>query len=359
MSKQAKNKKIALIGYKLAHGGLERVWSTVSEMLHDSQCEISVIVLENEVLYPYSGTLINLGHFSKFQKYFQLRKILKDNDFDLIIDFRHRINPAMELVFLHYIYSGFKTVYTIHSSKLEVYLTSKKWVSKQILKRVSQVVTVSKGLKEKLSREYNFNKSIVIPNTISVQSSEKATDFTPLNYKYCIAVGRLVELKQFDQLIKIYAYSELPNQNIHLVILGEGNQRKNLEALVSELNIKEFVHLLGFKNNRFDYIKNAEFLALTSQYEGFSMVILEALYLETPVIAFDCPTGPSELIQHQKNGLLIENQHFELFKQAMNTMISDQELYNLCKQNSKPSTEKFSSAIIQKKWLDLVQNNTL
>lgn len=356
MSKQGKNKKIALIGYKLAHGGLERMLSTVSEMLHDSHHEISVIVLENKVDYPYSGTLINLGHFSKYQKYFQLRKLLKTNQFDVIIDFRHRINPAMELLFLHYIYSGFQTVYTIHSSKLEVYLTSKKWVADQILKNISQIVTVSNGLKDNLSNEYNFNKSIVIPNAISEYSTENKVLSNPLNYKYCIAVGRLVELKQFDQLIQIYAESELPKQQIHLVILGEGHQKDYLEGLVSELKMNDLVHLLGFKKNRFDYIKNAEFLALTSQYEGFSLVILEALHLQTPVIAFNCPTGPAELIQHRKNGLLIENQDFKLFKESMNTMISDKELYQIFKQNSKPSISKFSSKIVQKQWLELIQD---
>ena len=77
MVKQGKKTKIVLVGYRLANGGLERVLSTVSELLHYSNCEVHGIVLENEVEYPFHGTLIKLGHYSKFQKYFKLRSYLK------------------------------------------------------------------------------------------------------------------------------------------------------------------------------------------------------------------------------------------------------------------------------------------
>ena len=359
MVHQAKKIKIALVGYKLAKGGLERVFSTVSELLHDSGCEVTVIVLEDNIEYSYSGNLINLGHLSKFQKYFQLKKHLKANQFDYIIDFRHRINPWMELVFLNYIYLGFKSIYTIHSSKLDVYLTKNTWVAKQILKNTFKVVAVSNALNEKIKSDYDFGKAIVIPNSIAKGSLESVFKNVELPYKYCISVGRLVVLKQIDQLIEAYSKSNLPSQDIHLIILGDGEEKSHLQKRIEELQLTEFVHLLGFKKEVDFYIKNAEFLVLSSKYEGFSMVILEALNLSTPVISFDCETGPRELVQHEFNGLLVENQKFDAFKNALNRMIGDEKLYEFCKENAKNSVTKFSPEKVGEKWLKLFNSNTI
>ena len=358
MARQGKKYKIALVGYKLAKGGLERVFSTVSELLDASDCDVHVIVLENEIEYSYSGTLINLGHYSKFKKYFQLKKHLKVNQFDYIIDFRHRINPWMELLFLHYIYFGFKSIYTIHSSKLDVYLTENNWVAKQILKNTYKIVTVSKGIKEKIKATYQFEKGIVIPNSIAKKNQEIDDSQLRLPYKYCIAVGRLVPLKQFDKLIEMYTASNLPNNEIHLVILGEGEEKVVLKKCIEVLKINELVHLLGFKSDVVSYIKQAEFLVLTSKYEGFSMVVLEALAAGIPVVSFDCETGPKEMIVDEYNGLLVENQNFEKFKEAMNRMVNDKVLYNFCKENTTTSVTSFCAENIQEKWLDLLNSKT-
>ena len=179
-----------------------------------------------------------------------------------------------------------------------------------------------------------------------------------LPYKYCIAVGRLVSLKQFDKLIEMYSTSNLPNNEIHLVILGEGEEKVVLKKRIEELQINSLVHLLGFKSDVVSYIKQAEFLALTSKYEGFSMVVLEALAAGIPAVSFDCETGPKEMIVDEYNGLLVENQNFEKFKEAMNRMVNDKVLYNFCKENTTASVASFCAENIQEKWLDLLNSKT-
>ena len=356
MVKQGKKTKIVLVGYKLANGGLERVLSTVSELLHYSNCEVHGIVLENEVEYPFHGTLIKLGHYSKFQKYFKLRSYLKRNQFDYVIDFRHRINPWMELLFIHYMYAGFKFIYTIHSSKLDVYLTAEKWVAQKILNKAYKIVAVSNALNEKIKTKYYFEKGVVIPNSIAAKTIE-IEYAAELFFKYCIAVGRLVKLKQFDKLIDTYCTSDLPKREIHLVILGEGEEKERLEKQIERLQMSKFIHLLGFKNNVFSYVTNAKFLVLTSKYEGFSMVILEALFAGTPVVSFDCETGPSELLQNEYNGLLVKNQDFSALHKALVRMVNDNCLYDFCKENAKTSVTSYSKEKISGKWLDLVNKN--
>ena len=355
---QGKKIKIALVGYKLAKGGLERVFSNVSQLLSNSNCDVHVIVLENDVEYSYCGTLVNLGCYSKFKKYFELRKYLSDNRFDYIIDFRHRINPWMELLFIYYLYSGFKFIYTLHSSKLEVYLTSINWIARKILNRAYKIVAVSNGLNDKVKVKYQFHSGVVIPNSIAENSLDVECNGAILPFEYCIAVGRLVELKQFDKLIDAYCSSNLPSNEIHLVIVGEGQEKENLLKQIQNLRLTKFVHLLGFRTDVTSYIKEAKFLVLSSKYEGFPMVVLEALNTGIPVVSFDCETGPSELIRHEFNGLLVEDQNFVALQLAMDRMIVDYTLYNFCKTNAKSSVCKFSNSNIAQKWMSLF-NNTI
>lgn len=353
---QKKRFKIALVGYKLAEGGLERVLSSASAMFHTSGFEVHLIVLENKVEYGYEGKLVNFGNYSKYQKYFRLRKYLVREKFDFVVDFRYRINPFMELVFAYFIYNRIKTIYTLHSSRLETYLTDKPWVAKVLLRKASKVVVVSKGLKEKLVTQYHFDKATVIPNFINISKLDIDSVENPLAFEYCIAVGRLVKLKQFDKLIESYRQSVLPEKGIHLVILGKGEEEHYLKATTENTSIEPYVHLLGFKENPYFYMKNAKFLVLSSLYEGFPMVILEALSLGRPVISFDCPTGPSEMLLDGENGFLVENQNFEALTSKMNTFAQDDILYRKCCDNAKASVSRFETNELAKKWRQLLDD---
>lgn len=344
--------KVALVGYKLADGGLERVFGNTSKMLHDTGIEVYTIVLEDKIEFEFAGKLVLFGKYSKFTKYFKLRKYLKKERFDFIIDFRHRINPKMEWVFLNFIYQNNHVIYTIHSSQLNNYLTDSKWITNQILKKTHKIIAVSKGIKNKIENGFKNSKIEVIPNSFEfkIPSNSKV-----LPFEYVISVGRLVKLKQFDKIIESYFNSNLPERNIHLVIVGSGEEKDNLETIISDFNLHSLVHLLGFKENVFDYISKAKFLVLASQYEGFSMVILEALSLGTPVISFDCESGPNEMIINNENGILVENQNFTELTHKMNIFVEDENLYQNCKFNAVSSVAKFQSNVIVNHWLQLLK----
>jgi len=102
-------------------------------------------------------------------------------------------------------------------------------------------------------------------------------------------------------------------------------------------------------------MKYANFLILTSKHEGFPNVLLEALACETPVIATNCETGPSEIIENEKNGLLIPVEDDKALIEAMEKLFYDKGLYNKLKANSCKSVERFDVKNIVKEWLNLFE----
>jgi glycosyltransferase involved in cell wall biosynthesis len=119
-----------------------------------------------------------------------------------------------------------------------------------------------------------------------------------------LAVGRLARQKDFPALLKAFAKVRATRES-RLVILGEGQERRLLEGLVSELGLSRAVDMPGFVENPFSYMKRAAMLALSSEWEGFGNVLVEAMALGTPVVSTDCPHGPREILQDGLLGPLV------------------------------------------------------
>jgi len=85
------------------------------------------------------------------------------------------------------------------------------------------------------------------------------------------------------------------------------------------------------------------------------MVLLESLKLGTPVVSFNCTSGPNEIIRHNQNGLLVEDQNFEKYKEALNTLTSNEALYSSCKNNAQSSVEKFNTVSIMREWKEILK----
>jgi N-acetylgalactosamine-N,N'-diacetylbacillosaminyl-diphospho-undecaprenol 4-alpha-N-acetylgalactosaminyltransferase len=140
-----------------------------------------------------------------------------------------------------------------------------------------------------------------------------------------------------------------------LIILGDGILMNDFKIQVQDLQLQDNVLFLGRQQNPFHFFEKALFTMLTSKNEGFPMVLLESLALGTPVVSFNCDSGPSELIQDRQNGLLVENQNQQEMTEALNEMVENQKLYLLCKANSKESVASFSLDEIGKKWISILK----
>jgi len=140
-----------------------------------------------------------------------------------------------------------------------------------------------------------------------------------------LACGRLVEQKGYRDLFKAVA-EVLQSREIHLWILGDGPLRDELSAFAIKLGINDNIRFLGFRPDPQQYMKVADIFVLSSLWEGFGNVIVEAMSVELPVIATDCPHGPSEIITSEKNGLLVERANYLQLASAINRLMEDTNL---------------------------------
>ena len=175
------------------------------------------------------------------------------------------------------------------------------------------VVAVSKGVAEDLLKIAGLPKEkirviynpVITPDLLA--KAEEPVDhpwFRPGEPPVILGVGRLTAQKDFPTLIRAFALVR-KQRPARLMILGEGEERAKLEALVRELSLEKDVSLPGFVDNPYKYMKRAAVFVLSSRWEGFGNVLVEAMACGTPVVSTDCPSGPREILDGGRWGRLV------------------------------------------------------
>ena len=364
----AKKYKIALIGFRLAKGGAEKALANLSIFFDKQGIEVHHIIVLDEVSYNYAGKLVNLGKLknssngilNKIKRFIYLKKYLKENQFDYIIDFRPRTKYFQEFFIAKWLYST-KVIFSVRSYLIDFYMPNWTFMTQLMYGKCFKIVAVTNVSKELIQNKHKLKNVLTIYNPFVFEDViTKCKDKINLNFEYIIAVGQMeTAIKQFDKLIEAYSNSILPQKNIHLLLLGDGVRKPTLMNIAKQKKLDKKVHFLGHQENPFKYIKQSKYMVLSSLNEGMPNVILEALACEIPVVAFDCLSGPGEMIIDKENGLLVENQNIEKLTQAMNRLIEDEELYNYCTKNALESIQHFSLDNIGKQWLNLMQIETI
>lgn len=359
MSKDS-HKKIALITISLAGGGAERSTALLSQMLDTNGFDVHIITLTDAIDYEYAGTLFNLGLYKtrkdsmvkRVVRFTRLKKYLRREQFDFIIDNRNRSNAYKESYYLNYVYRNERVIYVARSFKLENYFPLGSKVAQAMMERSAGLVGVSQEITETINTTFDTQKARTIYNPIEEISIENKS-----KGDYYIFVGRLIDsVKNVSLLIDAFAKAYSKNTQHSLKICGDGPDKALLEKRVQALGLEDGVVFEAFSSAVYEKMAVARALILSSHYEGFPRVIIEALSLGTPVISVDCMSGPKEMIVDKHNGLLVQNHTPAALAEAIHTFSTDKGLYEHCKKNAIASISHLSMQTIGQQWTQYLNN---
>ena len=184
---------------------------------------------------------------------------------------------------------------------------------------------------------------VISPKTIVFKKNEPI-DPKYDNKKIIVAIGRLTRQKNFSLLLHSFALIKKKYSDYHLLILGSGEEENKLKRIILNLDISNDVDLLGFEENPYKYLNKAECFILSSLWEDPGFVLLEAAYLNIPIIASNCPNGPEEILQNGSGGFLFKNNNqnelieaFDKFSQVSKTDLKTKKI--IAKKYSKKFTK--------------------
>lgn len=302
-------KKVLLVINCLQGGGAERVVLTLGQGFYDLGYEVHILRFKPRVEYNLNPNLnYHLLNFKRFKLIPKLER--RDKFFSYVVDnyiLRKIGRPELILSNLDRsdsILSNSKLpniFYVIHNTVSLLYKFDKTDTANGLKAKMMDIyskhpcVCVSKGAEKDFVKSFgDITPTTTIHNPIDRDGIKKLADaFVPDHQNYIIHVGSFKEAKRHDILLRAYARTD---QSMPLLLLGKGELKNEIQQLVVELNLEEKVVFLGFQENPFPYIKHAQFKILTSDWEGFALVIAESLVLGTPVISTDCQSGPSEIL---------------------------------------------------------------
>lgn len=200
------------------------------------------------------------------------------------------------------------------------------------------------ALSQESLQEWNSENGIVIPNPSWVKTDKSAA----LKNKKVITVARNSYEKGLDRLVLIWEKIMEKHPDWTLDIYTD--DKKTLTEIVIDLGISSTVQIHDFVKNIEEKYLESSIYAMTSRTEGFGMVLLEAMSLGIPCIAFDCPVGPRTIIKDDENGFLISDNNIEMYIEKLSFLIENEEVRMKFGKEAKQTSENFSVEKIMKKW---------
>lgn len=360
-------------------GGVERVLTLKANYFAEHYgYDITIILTEGSdkpLFYPLSDKInvINLNIdfeelwscsfvkkiFVYLKKQYRYKKLLKKELFRLRPDITVSL-LRREINFINDIKDGSKKVGELHvnrsnyrnfennESNLIKSLFSKIWMKNLLghLRYLDKFIVLTEEDREQWPE---LNNAVKISDPLTFFPKQPSS----LKRKRVIAVGRYVYQKGFDLLLQIWSKIEKDNPDWELFVFGTGN-RSYYELLKKKLNIDDNrCHLEGPSPNIQEEYLNSSVFAFTSRFEGFGMVLVEAMACGLPVVSFDCPCGPRDIITDKEDGILVKNGSVADFVLALNKLMRDESLRIQMSVLGRKNVERFKIEYIAEQWKSL------
>lgn len=354
MNCKKNNKKITFVIGSMGRGGAERVISVLANSYAQKGWEVDILLLLNGKVDYILESNINIvriydenkSRISQLPKWIiNIRRYVKKNNPDRIVSFIARINII--------------TIISCIGLKKDIIVSERndpmsdgrsrfiRILTNLLYPFINCVVFQTKFAQDCFSERVK-KKSVIIANPITVN-----VEATKNKEKKIVSVGRLIEQKNHVLLINAFkkVHSKYPDYKLY--IYGEGRLRTNLEKHINSLNMKEVIFLPGNVINIHEKISNAEIFVLSSNYEGLSNALLEAMTMGLPCISTNC-SGIDEIIKDGFNGLLIPKGDEDLLTQSIIRLIEDIEIREKISRNAFEFSKQFDNEIIFEKWKETI-----
>lgn len=362
-------------------GGMERVLlNKVVWLKAHTDWEIVVVTTDQKrrpVFYPFPDgvRMIDLGInysddngknvFKKIGGYLWKKRLHRAKLTELLMQEHPDIVVSLypsESSFIPDIKDGSKKILELHFNKFFRLQYNRKgllglidrWRTKQdekIVRKFDKFVVLSQEDKGYWGKLPNIE---VVPNA-AMRMTDKYSDVTA---KRVIAVGRLDYQKSFDRLIQAWEIVQKNEKysDWHLDIFGQGEWRDMLQQMVAERNLTNTLSINKPTNAIGDEYARSSMLVMSSHYEGFPMVMIEAMACGLPVVSFDFKCGPKDIISHGENGLIVKDGDIDGLAAAMMRLMDDEEYRNILSVNARKVTETYSEEAVMEKWMELFSN---
>lgn len=364
-------KKVAIFLPSMRGGGAERAMMTLANGFVEKNINVDLVLAKAEG--PYLDEIssnVNIVDLNKRRVLYALPALIKylsTTKPDAVLS---TLNHANIIAVVARKLSGISTKLILgQANTLSLNSGGKSRFSKKLIHRLVKVfypkadfiVAVSQGVADDLINCFGIpsEKIKVIYDPIVTdalfQKAEEKLDHPWFNDKSIptiLSVGRLTPVKDFNTLIE--AFRLVRNQTpVRLLILGEGECREELEQLVSSYGLNQDVSLPGFVSNPFPYMKHASLFVLSSLSEGLPNAMIQAMALGLPIVATDCKSGPAEILENGRLGILTEVGNSTLLANSIITTITNKnnktdDLVKICKQkfSAKNTIEQFAKVLI-------------
>lgn len=363
MERKIHKKKICFFSGDITRsGGTERVSvQLANELAKEKEYEICFLSLVEQADKPFYEITNDIKRYSLGTHWInpgpgylpligKLKRFLKAQEIDIIIDIDIVLDvlsiPAAKRL-------KTKVISWEHfNCEFEQSVLYRKWISRLSAKKADYIVTLTEQDKQSYGKILKRTSDIeAIYNLVAPMKPDKKIK----RENWIVTAGRLTYQKGIDYLAEVAKEVLRQNKDWKWFVLGDGEEREKLETVIQENGLEEQLFLKGRVENVEWYLNRARLFVLTSRYEGLGMCLIEAMQMKVPCVSFDIKIGPSEIIQDNKNGILVSPFNNKKMIEEINQLLCNENKLQKMSENTRLYFERFKIETIIEKWKNVFE----